>query len=143
MKSIRARIYLLTIPVIVVLLVILAFIVMLNSRTILEKTILESAKDVLNSVTDTLDQWVDAKINELRPMSNSSAIKQVGFGGLAAVGYELEDLQKSVKDSFDFLFVALSDGKYRTGSKTNRYHRNRKKYAQKCTNFEGYIRKKT
>lgn len=117
MKSIRARIYLLTIPVIVASLVILAFIVMLNSRTILEKTILESAKDVLNSVTDTLNQWVDAKINELRPMSNSSAIKQVGFGGLAAVGYELEDLQKNVKDSFDFLFVALSDGKYRTGSK--------------------------
>ncbi|MDI3472244.1 MAG: methyl-accepting chemotaxis protein [Thermotogaceae bacterium] len=117
MKSIRTRIYILTIPVIVIVLAILAFIVMQESRNILEETIIQGAVDVLGPVTDNLDQWIESKINQLKPMANSSSIKQVGFGGLAAVGYELKDLQESVKDSFDFLFVALKDGKYRTGTK--------------------------
>jgi len=117
MKSIRTRIYLLTVPVVIVLLAVLVFLVVLENRKILEKIIINSANDVLYFATDSLDQWINSKIGELRPMSNSSAIKQVGFGGLAAVGYELEDLQESVKDSFDFLFVALKDGKYRTGTK--------------------------
>lgn len=117
MKSIRTRIYIFTVPVVIALLAILVFLMILENRKILEDTIINSAEDTLNFAADSLDKLIMAKISELRPMANSTGIKQVGFGGLAAVAYELEDLQESVKDSFDFLFVALKDGKYRTGTK--------------------------